>query len=193
MCTEVREGSVEGPVLFILFLAAVMEVAFPAIFRYRNEMGVELEVQEGDITNVRRFCNPVSHRVLNTIYVDDTALVADSHASMQQTVQQFAEVAECFGLLINQSKTVVTHAVPNASVTPQHIYIGGNALQGISSFSYLGSVTTPNNDMQEEFDSTVAKARRAYHMLSQRLWKQCGIRRRTKVQCSDNLHTPVQS
>ena len=72
-------------------------------------------------------------------------------------------------------------AVPNASVTPQQIYIGGNALQEVSSFSYLGSVITPNNDLQEEIDSKVAKARRAYHMLSQRLWRQRGIRRRTKV------------
>ena len=77
-------------------------------------------------------------------------------------------MAECFGLLINQNKTVVMRAVPNASVTPhdQHIYIGGNALQDVSSFSYLGSVITPNNDMQEEINSRVAKARRAYHMLS---------------------------
>ena len=184
MCTGVRQGSVEGPVLFILFLAAVMEVVFPANSRYRSEMGVELEVQEGDITNARRFRNPVSHRVLDTIYADDTALVADSHTRMQETVQRFAEVAECFGLLINQSKTVVMRAVPNASVTPQHIYIGGNALQDVSSFSYLSSVITPNNDMQEEIDSKVAKARRAYHMLSQRLWRQHGIRRRTKLRCS---------
>ena len=58
-CTGVRQGSVEGPVLFILFLVAVMEVAFPANSRYRSEMGVELEAQKGDITNARRFHNPV--------------------------------------------------------------------------------------------------------------------------------------
>ena len=56
MCTGVRQGSVEGPMLYILFLVDVMEVAFPANSRYRSEMGVELEVQEGDITNARRFC-----------------------------------------------------------------------------------------------------------------------------------------
>ena len=48
-------------------------------------------------------------------------------------------------------------------------------------FSYLGSVITPNNNMQEEIDSRVAKARRAYHVLSQRLWRQRGIWRKTKV------------
>ena len=78
-------------------------------------MGMELEVLEGDITDARTFQNPVSHRVLDTNYVDDTALVADSHASMQETVRQFAEVAENFGLLINHmhSKTV-----PDSSDTP---------------------------------------------------------------------------
>ena len=74
---------------------------------------------------------------------------------------------------------MVMCAVPNASVTPQHIYIGGNALQDVSSFSYLGSVITPDNDMQEEIDQPMLIE--AYHMLSQRLWRQRGIRRRTKV------------
>ena len=40
---------------------------------------------------------------------------------------------------------------------------------------------TANNDMQEEIDLRVVKAKGAYHMLSQRLWRQHGIRRRTKV------------
>ena len=84
-----------------------MEVAFPANSRYRSEMGVELEVQEGDITKARIFCNPVSHRVLDTIYADDTALEADSHTSMQETVQRFAEVAECFFFLGCQQGKVV--------------------------------------------------------------------------------------
>ena len=54
-------------------------------------------------------------------------------------------------------------------VTPlSKIFIGGQALQDVSSFSYKGSVITPNNDMKEEIDSRVAKARRAYHMLSQK-------------------------
>ena len=82
-------------------------------------------------------------------------------------------------------------AVPDTSDTPQQIFIGGQALQDVSSFSYLGSVITPNNDMQEEIDSRVAKARRAYHMLSQRLWKQRGIRRKTKVKVFNAVVTSI--
>ena len=78
-------------------------------------------------------------------------------------------------------------AVPNASVTPQHIYIGGNALQDVSSFFYLGSAITPNNDMQEEIDLRVAKSRRAYHMLSQRLRRQPGYVGGQKS-CTERAH-----
>lgn len=84
ICTSVRQGSVEGLLLFILFLAAVMAVAFPANARYRSQMDVEVEVQEGDITNARRFWKPASHRVLDTMYTDDTALVANSQPACRR-------------------------------------------------------------------------------------------------------------
>ena len=75
--TGVRQGSIEGPVLFILFLAAMMEVAFPDNSRFRSEMGVKLEVAGGDITEVRRFRRPTLNTILDCIYADDTALVSD--------------------------------------------------------------------------------------------------------------------
>ncbi len=55
--------------LFILFLAAIVEVAFPDNSRFRSEMGVKLEVA-GDITDVRRFRRPTLIRILDCIYAD---------------------------------------------------------------------------------------------------------------------------
>lgn len=74
---------------------------------------MELEVQKGDITNAKRIWNPASHRVLDTIYRGNTALVADSHASLQETIQRFAG---SFVLLINPGKTVVMHFVLDAVI-----------------------------------------------------------------------------
>ena len=51
----VHQGSVEGPVLFIIFLAALTQMAFPAGSRFCEEMGVGLEQAEQDITDVKRY------------------------------------------------------------------------------------------------------------------------------------------
>ena len=65
--TGVRQRSIGGPVLFILFLAAMMEVAFPDNSRFCSEMGVKLEVVGGDITDVRRFRRPILTRIFDCI------------------------------------------------------------------------------------------------------------------------------
>ena len=85
--TGVRQGSIVGPVLFILFLAAMLEVAFPDNSRFRSEMEVKLEVAGGDITDVRRFRRPTLIRILDCIYADDTALVSDSFGDMQEIIR----------------------------------------------------------------------------------------------------------
>lgn len=63
--TRVRQGLIEGPVLFIFFLAATIEVAFPEDSRFRREMGVKLEIAKGDITDVRRFQRATIIRILD--------------------------------------------------------------------------------------------------------------------------------
>ena len=99
--TGVRQGSIEGPVLLILFLAEMMESVFPDNSRLRSEMGVKLEVAGGGITDVRRFRRPALIRILDCIYADDTALVSDSFEDMQEIICQFIQTATKFGLLIN--------------------------------------------------------------------------------------------
>ena len=88
--TGVRQRSIEGPVLFILFLPAMMEVAFPDNSRFYSEIGVKLEIVGGDITDVRR-----------CIYADDATLVSDSFEDMQEIICQLAQTAIKFGLLVN--------------------------------------------------------------------------------------------
>ena len=84
---------------------------------------------------------------------------------------------------------MLMRTVPDASDTPQQICIGGLALQDVSSFFYPGSVITPSNDTQEDIDSRVAKVRSAYHMLSQELWRQHGIWRKTNIKVANAVVT----
>ena len=73
--TSVQQGSVEGPVLFILYLAPLTDIALPHNSAYRRVLGVELLAVDGDITDTKRIKNPKSYRVLDCSYADDTALV----------------------------------------------------------------------------------------------------------------------
>lgn len=76
--TAVWQGSVESSVLFILYLAALTDVAFPRDSAYRKEKGVELLAEDGNIANTKKFQNPKSHQVLYCTYADDTALLSSS-------------------------------------------------------------------------------------------------------------------
>lgn len=71
-------GLVVGPVLFIIFLATLTQVAFPAGSKFCEEMGVELEQAEGDITDMKKYKGSAVCRILETISADDTALLADN-------------------------------------------------------------------------------------------------------------------
>ena len=63
--TRVRQGLIDGPLLFILLLAAAIEVTFPEVSRFHREMGVKLEIAKGDITDVRRFQRATIIRILD--------------------------------------------------------------------------------------------------------------------------------
>ena len=127
-------------------------------------MRVKLKVTRGDITDVRRFRRPALIRILDCIYADDTALVSDSFEDMQEIICQFVQTATTFGLLINLQKIVSMRFNPavqeNLTVPP--FYVGNHPLEDVSSFSYLGSILTPDNGMTEELNMRIGRAHGVY-------------------------------
>lgn len=167
--------------LFIPCLAATIEVAFPEDSRYRKEMGVKLEVAGGDITDVRRFRRLTIIRILDCIYADDTTLVSDYFGDMQEMIQQFAQTATKFGLLINMQKTMPTYdQADEKDPSGRPFCVGDHPLQDVSSFPYLGSIITPDNDTTE-FTVQIGWARGVFFKLARRLWNQWGTQKGTKT------------
>ena len=150
--TEVRQRSIEGPVLFILFLSAMMEVAFPDNSRFYSEIGVKLEIVGGDITDVRRFQRPILIRIFDCIYADDAALVSDSFEYMQEIICQLAQTATKFGLLVNLQKTMSMRFNPavKETLTVLPCYVGNHPGRCL-----LGSILTLDNGMTEEFNMRI--------------------------------------
>ena len=178
--TGVRQGSVEGPVLFILFLAALTQVAFPTGSSFCEEMGVELEQAEGDITDVKRYRGSALYRILETIYADDTALLSDNPQHTQVILQRFADTAGRFGLVINPQKTVSMRYEPEGQAAGAFA-IYDHQIDDVSSFPYLGSIITPTNDLDAEVNKRIGMARGLFSRLTSRLWRKRGIRMGTKI------------
>ena len=132
--------------LFILYLAALTDVAFPHNSAYHRDLGVELLAEDGDITDTKRFKNPKSHQVLDCTYAYDTALLAKSHGPMNTAIERFTFVSQKFGMAINDRKTVVMR-YDRTSTELTLIIIGSTQLQYVMAFKYLGSKISHGNDM----------------------------------------------
>ena len=158
--------------MFILFLSAMMEVAFPDNSRFYSEIGVKLEIVGGDITDVRRFQRPILIRIFDCIYADDAALVSDSFEYMQEIICQLAQTATKFGLLPNLQKTVSMRfnpAVQENLTVPRPFYVGNHPLKDVSSFPYLGSILTPDKGATNQAARECSQYRLARYMLAAKL------------------------
>ena len=116
------------------------------------------------------------------IYADAAFMLMIPHLC-QTALSSITQLSFKFGLLINLQKTVSMCFNPavqeNLTVPP--FYVGNHPLEDVSSFPYLGSILTPDNDMTEEFNMRIGRARGVFFKLTRRLWNQRGIRKVTKT------------
>ena len=116
------------------------------------------------------------------LFADDCALVAHTTDDMQEMVNYFANAAASFGLQINIKKTeYMFQPAPGTASIAKDIFINGEPLKKVSSFSYLGSVISDDCAVDKDIAKRLQKASRAYGALQSRLWSQRGIQVKTKV------------
>ena len=78
----------------------------------------------------------------------------------------------------------------NFTVPP--FYVGNHPLEDVSSFPYLGSIHTPDNDMAEEFNMRIGRARGVFFKLKvmESVWYPEGYQHQT-LQCCGVIHLTV--
>ena len=159
----VRQGSILSPLLFIIVICWVLDKA--------------LENQEG----ITVF--PAERKVLDLAFADDIALLAESEEALQQMVDSVESVAATVGLKINVGKTKVLACCCDA---PPAITLGGDTLEVVESFKYLGSDTDGKGSATGDIRRRIAMAVGTFNALSERVWKQpvaVGIKKRIYDAC----------
>ena len=111
----VRQGCVLSPVMFNLYTEY--------IFRKTNHIpGVKIN----------------GHNINNLRYADDTVLIAEDEANLQDRVTAVKDESEKCGLLMNIKKTNVILLTKDTKEKKVSIHIDHKEVEQVQSFTYLG-------------------------------------------------------
>ena len=175
----VKQGCVLAPTLFSIFLSAMLD----DVFRDMGD-GVYLQSrQSADLFNVAHFrAKTKTTRILmrELLFADGTALVAHSAEEMQKIVDAFSNASKKLGLKINIKKTEMLYQPNSTRTREEDIMVGGNKLNSVLEFTYLGSTISSDGCIDDEIQRRMAKASASFGRLRQRLWNNHHVSMRVK-------------
>ncbi|CAH8442995.1 unnamed protein product [Dicrocoelium dendriticum] len=148
----VRQGCPLSPFLYNFAIDEVMEIAFTG----HDLEGVELLPGE---------------RRLDLEYADDIALICDSSQTCQAALDRLALVDSRFGPCFAPSKCKAF--LQDWQRSPPALTLGGDQLEVVQKFSYLGSCISALG-IEDEITNRIAKARIAFANL-RHLWRRRDI------------------
>ena len=126
-------------------------------------------------------------------FADDIDIMARNFETMAETYIRLKAEASRLGLAINASKTKYMRGrgsrEDNVNL-PSRIQIGGDEIEVVDEFVYLGSLVTADNDTSREIQRCIMAGNRAYFGLRRTL-RSNRIRRRTKLTIYKTLIRPV--
>ena len=134
-------------------------------------------------SHVLRAPTNVSHcTIRDLLFADDCALNATSHEKMQKCMNKFTEACDNFDLTISTKKTEVMYQpAPGVAYIEPNIEVKGTKLQAADRFTYLGSTLSRCVHINDEVNSSLAKASAAFGRLRPTVWERSGISLATKL------------
>ena len=157
--TGVRQGCLLSPFLFLLVIDWIMKSSTAG---RRNGIQWTLLSQLDDLD-----------------FADDLALLSHSRNQMQDKTTLLETTSATTGLKINRKKTEVMKLNTTAN-TPPITVGGGEPIQEVESFIYLGSVVDKKGGTDQDVTARIGKARTAFVMLK-KLWASRQIGEKTKL------------
>lgn len=126
-------------------------------------------------------------QINNLRYADDTTIIADSAADIQNILERMNVVSIKYGLYINCEKTKLMSI---NSTTTNPVTLDGAALEVVETFNYLGAQISANGGCTREIRCRLGQARRAMADLSC-VWSNRHIRREAKMKLVKCLIFPI--
>jgi len=137
----VRQGCCLSPLLFNIYADAMMT-----------------EAMEGTEEGVK-----VGGKMLKDIrFADDQGMVASSEQGLQNIMSSLEVTAEKYGMKINAKKTKVMKVSRNTR-GKMNITVGGQKIEQVESFKYLGSTITEDGRCEQEIKIRIALAKEAFN------------------------------
>lgn len=171
--TGFKQGDVNAPMLFNVFLDSICR----CIERRVCHMGINVGYNiDGHLTRCNRPASSFSCWII--LYADDIAILTDSQEKLQEILEILQAVFADWGVEINVGKTKVMQMGAHTRVP---ILIGGDPIEYVSTFRYLGSYCSDNISMRVEVNHRLSSAAFAFQKLKRlNVWNDPFIRRGIK-------------
>ena len=108
-----------------------------------------LDESQAGIKTVKRYIN-------NLRYTDDTALMAESKEELKSLLRKVKKQSKKVGLKLNIQKTKIMASSPITSWQ-----IGGETMETVTHFIFLGSKITADSDYSHEIKTCLVLGRKA--------------------------------
>jgi len=126
--------------------------------------------------------------ITNLRFADDIVLIASSKVQLQELVDRLHCHASEFGMRLNVKKTKVM-AVSDDK-TPVSIMIGGQRIEEVHTFKYLGALFTSEALCEDEIRSRLQQGRQRMGQLT-RLWRSQTLSSKLKAKLIQTLVWPI--
>jgi hypothetical protein len=169
--TGVRQGCILSPLLFAIVMDWIMRKA-------TTKCSSGLEWRNG------------SH-MSDLDFVDDVTLLAASWDKLQMLNNAVESEASKIGLVINSSKTKFM-ALGAGLIGSADMVAGGQKIEVVESFNYLGSIVTCDGQMDKEIISRIGKASAAFGSMTS-VWRNNKLNLCTKLRLYNAIIIPTVS